>query len=183
MYTITTSRKTVSIFVCTEPGTPIIYLNTFVGEGQKVFEAAQAAGCPPFSLVAISNLDWNRDMAPWDGPAAFKNGDPFIGGANNYLQLLVEEIMPEAEKELNGPPKWRGNRRVFPSRTVRPVCHLPDGFVFPGGMHVRFSVVSWLQRVHLLPRAEALAGLHLLLLGGQGGQDPQSGSKNSSGEY
>ena len=108
MYTITTSRKTVSIFACTEPGVPIIYLNTFAGGGQKVFKAAQAAGCPPFSLVAICNLDWNRDMAPWDGPAAFKNGDPFIGGADNYLQLLVEEIMPEAEKELNGPPKWRG---------------------------------------------------------------------------
>ena len=30
------------------------------------------------------------------------------GGADDYLRLLVEEIMPEAEKELPGPPAWRG---------------------------------------------------------------------------
>ena len=53
MYTFTTNGKTVSIFPSSEANAPIIYLNTFSGEGQKVYEAAQAAGCPPFTLVAI----------------------------------------------------------------------------------------------------------------------------------
>ena len=101
-------KKTVSVFPATFSGGPVIYLNTVSGEGRQVYEAAHAAGYPPFTLVAISNLDWNRDMAPWDSPAAFKNGEPFTGGADNYLRLLVEEIMPEAEKELPGPPVWRG---------------------------------------------------------------------------
>lgn len=70
-----------------------------------------------------------------------------------------------------------------PWRAVRLVCHLPDGCVLPGGVHVRFSVVSWFQGVRLLPRAEALGGLHILLPGGQGGQDPQSGPENRSGEH
>ena len=91
-------KKTVSVFPATFSGGPVIYLNTFSGEGREVFEAAQAAGCPPFTLVAISNLDWNHDMAPWDSPAAFKGGEAFTGGADNYLRLLAEEIMPEAEK-------------------------------------------------------------------------------------
>ena len=86
----------------------MIYLNTYSDEGQQVFEAAQAAGCPPFTLVAISNLAWSHDMAPWDSAAAFKNGDPFTGGADDYLRLLVEEIIPRAEKELPRPPAWRG---------------------------------------------------------------------------
>ena len=73
-----------------------------------MFEAAQAVGCPPFTLVAISNLAWNRDMTPWDSPAAFKNGEPFTGGADDYLRLLVEEIIPRAEKDLASPPAWRG---------------------------------------------------------------------------
>lgn len=47
-------------------------------------------------------------MAPWDSPAAFKNGESFTGGANDYLRLLVKEIIPRAEKELAGPPAWRG---------------------------------------------------------------------------
>ena len=101
-------KKTISVFPATFSGGPVIYLNTVSGEGRQVYEAAHAAGYPPFTLVAISNLDWNRDMAPWDRPAAFKNGEPFTGGADNYLRLLVEEIMPEAEKELPGPPAWQG---------------------------------------------------------------------------
>mgnify|MGYP000370500884 FL=1 len=108
MYTLTTSCKTISIFSCAGSECPIIYLNTFSNEGQKVFEAAQAASCQPFTLVAISDLDWNHDMAPWDSPPAFKNADPCTGGADDYLRLLIEETIPAAEKELGGVPRWRG---------------------------------------------------------------------------
>ena len=108
MHAFTINGKAVDVFLETEPGTPIIYLNTFAREGQEVFEATQVAGSPPFTLVVISGLDWNHDMAPWDSPAAFKKGEPFTGGADGYLRLLVEEIIPEAEKELPEPPAWRG---------------------------------------------------------------------------
>ena len=100
--------KTVFVFHSNRPGSPVIYLNTYSDEGQQLFEATQTAGYPPLTLVAISDLDWNHDMASWDSPAAFKGGEPFTGGANDYLRLLVEEIMPKAEKELLGPPAWRG---------------------------------------------------------------------------
>ena len=46
-------------------------------------------------------------MAPWDSPAAFKNGESFTGGANDYLRLLVKEIIPRAERELARPLTWR----------------------------------------------------------------------------
>ena len=108
MYTFTTNSKTVSIFPSSKANSPILYLNTLSGEGQKVYEAAQAAGCPPFTLVAISDLDWNHDMAPWDSPPAFKNADPCTGGADDYLRLLTGEIIPAAEKELGNVPRWRG---------------------------------------------------------------------------
>ena len=108
MYTFTITEKTASIFPSSEANAPIIYLNTFSGEGQKVYEAAQAARCLPFTLVAISNLDWNHDMVPWDGPPAFKNADPCTGGADDYLRLLTGDIIPAAEKERNGVPRWRG---------------------------------------------------------------------------
>ena len=108
MCAVTIRNKFVNTFLNAEPGAPIIYLNTASGEGQKVFEAAQATSCKPFTLVTISDLDWNHDMAPWDSPAAFKKGEPFTGGADDYLRLLVEEIIPRAEKELAGPPAWRG---------------------------------------------------------------------------
>ena len=108
MHTVTVVNKTISVFSATTQGAPIIYLNTYSDEGQQVFEAAQVAGCPLCTLVAVSNLDWNHDMAPWDSPAAFKKGEPFTGGADDCLRPLVEEIIPRAEKELVGPPAWRG---------------------------------------------------------------------------
>ena len=108
MYAFIKDSKAVCVFLCTEPGAPIIYLNTFSDEGQKVYGAAQATGCPPFTLVAISNLDWNHDMVPWDGPSAFKNAEPCTGGADDYLRLLTEEIIPTAEKGIAGVPCWRG---------------------------------------------------------------------------
>ena len=100
--------KAVFVFHSNRPGSPVIYLNTYSDEGQKVYEAAQATGWPLFTLVTVSDLAWNHDMAPWDSPAAFKKGEPFTGGAGDYLRLLVEEIIPRAEKELVGPPAWRG---------------------------------------------------------------------------
>ena len=99
MHTFTTDNKTISIFPCSESESPVIYLNTFLDEGQKVYEAAQAAGCPPFTLVAISDLEWNHDMVPWDSPSAFKNAEPCTGGADEYLRLLTEEIIPATERD------------------------------------------------------------------------------------
>lgn len=53
-------------------------------------------------------MEWNHDIAPWDSPPTFKNADPCTGGADNYLRLLTEEIIPAAEKELGSVPRWRG---------------------------------------------------------------------------
>ena len=108
MQALEIGSKNISIFLSTKPRTPIIYLNTFSDEGRKVYEAAQATGCLPFTLVAVSDLDWNHDMVPWDSPPAFKNAEPCTGGADDYLRLLTKEIIPTAEKELAGVPSWRG---------------------------------------------------------------------------
>ena len=83
MQTLEIGGKNISIFLSVNPGVPIIYLNTFSNEGQKVYETAQAAGYPPFTLVAISALDWNHDMVPWDSPPAFKHAEPCTGGADD----------------------------------------------------------------------------------------------------
>lgn len=108
MSTFIIDGKSISVFLGAKVGVPTIYLNTFSNEGQKVYRLAQAASCPPFTLVAISVLDWNHDMVPWDSPPAFKNAEPCTGGADDYLRLLIEEIIPKAEKEITGAPSWRG---------------------------------------------------------------------------
>lgn len=108
MHTFVTGGRVVCVFPAVEADVPVVYLNTFGDEGQKVYDALIASGCPPLSLVAISGLAWEHDMAPWGGAAAFKNGAPFTGGADAYLRLLTGEILPAAERELPGTPRWRG---------------------------------------------------------------------------
>ena len=108
MCTFSVGGKTVSVFLANEPASPVIYLNTVSNEGQQVFEAAQAASRSPFTLVSISNLDWNHDMVPWDSPPVFRNAESCTGGADDYLRHLTTEIIPTAEKELAGVPSWRG---------------------------------------------------------------------------
>ena len=108
MHTFTACGRTVTVFPAGVPDAPVVFLNTFGDEGQKVFEALAAGGCPPLSLVAVGGLDWDRDMAPWSCPAVFKNAAPFTGGADEYLRLLVGTILPTAEATLAGAPRWRG---------------------------------------------------------------------------
>lgn len=107
MQSFVADGKTVEVFPSHTPGAPEICLNTFAGQGTQLFELLQREGCPPFTLVAVSNLEWNDDMAPWDCPAAFRNGEAFTGGADQYLKLLTGAILPRAEA-LAGTPAWRG---------------------------------------------------------------------------
>lgn len=41
-------------------------------------------------------------MTPWSAPPVKKNSDPFTGGADDYLNLLTQKIIPAAENNMNG---------------------------------------------------------------------------------
>lgn len=108
MTQFTIEQKHITVYPCDEPDRPVIYLNTFEGEEDQVLRILRDSGCPPFTLVSVSNLDWNHDMSPWEIPPVFKNAEPCTGGADDYLKLLIERIVPEAEKEIKGSVLWRG---------------------------------------------------------------------------
>lgn len=98
--------KTIEVYPSPAPDSAIIYMNTFAGEGDKVYRAL-CADNPAFTLVAISGLKWDHDMAPWDIPPIFKTDSPCTGGADDYLQLFTQEIVPQAEALVHG-VSWRG---------------------------------------------------------------------------
>lgn len=87
---------------------PLICLNTFAGDGQKIYEETKRMGCPEYHLAAVSSLQWDCDMVPWDAPPLSGQASPCVGGADAYLKLLTEEILPQTEKILNDAPSWRG---------------------------------------------------------------------------
>lgn len=135
------SDKTVDIFACKKSDCPVVYLNTFQQEGEHIFRALQAACSPPLSLVAISGLDWDRDMTPWEIPPIFKGDTPCSGGADDYLCILTEKIVPAAEREL-GSVLWRGIAGYSLAGVVRPLCPLLHRHIFKGGKRFGLSMVS-----------------------------------------
>ena len=58
--------------------------------------------------MTIGGLDWHHDMTPWEMPPVSKGAPPCTGGADEYLRLLTEEIVPKAEETVQGPVLWRG---------------------------------------------------------------------------
>ena len=87
---------------------PVVYLNVFQGDGAPVWEACQEAGCPPFALVAVGGLDWNRNLSPWGCEATTRSDEPFAGGAREHLKKLLSEVIPQVEDGLPWPVAWRG---------------------------------------------------------------------------
>ena len=84
---------------------PLVILNTYGGEGEAVWQECAEAHCPPFSLAAISRLDWEKDMSPWENPPLSKSDAPFSGGADAYLYLLTQKIVPAVCDVLNAKPR------------------------------------------------------------------------------
>lgn len=102
------SGKQISVYPSTAPNMPVIYLNTYSDESDKLFYSLQGMNCPDFSLVSINGLVWNHDMVPWDIPPVTKDDTPFTGGADDYLKLLTDEIIPRSEELIRGNALWRG---------------------------------------------------------------------------
>ena len=95
-------KKKITLYGIENNNIPIVYLNTVMNEGEKVFNACKLLNCPPFILAAISNLDWDCDMSPWAIPPISKNDTPCSGGANAFLKLLTDTIIPNVNSLING---------------------------------------------------------------------------------
>lgn len=106
-YEFSIAGKVIEVYPSQKPDKAIVYMNTFSGEGDKVYRVMRDMGCPDFSLVAISGLAWDCDMAPWDIPPISPKDTPCTGGADKYLQLLTDKIIPQVENLVQS-ISWRG---------------------------------------------------------------------------
>ena len=132
MISFTIEQKRIDVFPGARPNTPAIYLNTYGQEGKQVFQYMRETGCPDFSLVACQQSGMGARYGTL-GHSAYlgQRCAPVAGGADGYLKLLLNQILPKAEKkQLPGIPSWRGNRRILPGRTVCSVFDLSNGCLF-----------------------------------------------------
>lgn len=102
----TICNKKITIYPC-YTFCPIIYINTFSEESDYICQLLYQNNCPDVTLVFINELNWNHDMSPWKIPPISKGDIQCTGGADEYLKLLINEIMPKVENEIID-ISWKG---------------------------------------------------------------------------
>lgn len=100
--------KVITLYKSSDTNAPLIVFNTFEGDGKDVYQALQNMGCTSFDLLVIGNIDWNHDMSPWYMPSIYSKEKSFSGGADEYLRLLIDGILPKAKEMIEGEPKFIG---------------------------------------------------------------------------
>ena len=96
--------REVTLYMADSKDSPLVILNNYSGDGGFAMEALKKMECPDFNLLCVGNLKWDHDMTPWYCPPFSPENTPFTGGADDYLWLLISEILPEAEKLVRGVP-------------------------------------------------------------------------------
>jgi len=101
-------NKEIALYKSTDKNAPLIVFNTFEGDGEDVYKELQNMGCTSINLLVVGNIDWNHDMSPWYMPTIYSKEKSFSGGADEYLKLLIEEILPKANGLIEGESKFTG---------------------------------------------------------------------------
>lgn len=105
--TFNTDNKKITVYPAMAENKPVIYLTTYNDDGGDVYAELQKLGCPDFTLVTVSSLNWEAELSPWAAGNLFKYSEMFTGGADDYLQFLTQQVIPQAEAGLNG-VLWHG---------------------------------------------------------------------------
>ena len=100
--------KKITLYKSTDKNAPFIVFNTFEGDGEGVYKELQNMGCTFLNLLVVGNIDWNHDMSPWYMPSIYSKEKSFSGGADEYLRLLIDEILPKTKELIEGVPKFTG---------------------------------------------------------------------------
>ena len=100
--------KVITLYKSTDKNAPLIVFNTFEGDGEGVYKELQNMGCTSINLLVVGNIDWNHDMSPWYMPSIYSKEKSFSGGADEYLKLLIEDILPKAKELIEGETEFIG---------------------------------------------------------------------------
>lgn len=97
------SRK-VKVFSSMRENRGLVYVNYYNGE--QIWERLLKQGID-INIISIDVSDWYCDLVPWDIESPFNDKKKYMGGAKEYLEALISDIIPQAESLLPH-IKWRG---------------------------------------------------------------------------
>ena len=100
--------KEATLYPARDSRAPLVVLNTYRGDGQSTMDELAGLGAPDANVLVVGGLDWDHDMTPWPCPPLSANDTPCTGGADGYLPVLLEEVVPAAKEHLGAEPAWLG---------------------------------------------------------------------------
>ncbi len=105
---INSAGKSASLYPAENPDSPLIVLNNYSDNGNSIVQAMKSAGCADCHLLTVSGLNWDHDMTPWYCPPLTEDDMPCTGGADEYLKILLDEILSETLSRIDGTPVFIG---------------------------------------------------------------------------
>jgi predicted alpha/beta superfamily hydrolase len=92
--------KVVKVYRAGGENLPVVYSNDYQENGEAVLARCAEIGCPPFHLVTMSKVGWDRSMSPWPSAPVVARNDHFTGEGPAHLEWLLEKTVPHAERVL-----------------------------------------------------------------------------------
>ena len=100
--------KRTALYSAAADNMPLIVVNHYSPDTDAVVEALRDMGEQELNLLFVYDLDWERDMSPWECPPLRPSDKAFTGGADEYLELLLAEILPAVKEAVKGEPAYTG---------------------------------------------------------------------------
>ncbi|MBQ6333891.1 MAG: hypothetical protein IJI46_02325 [Erysipelotrichaceae bacterium] len=85
---------------------PFIILIGDRDEAEEVYEIVRTRCDQEFILIAIHAKDWNSELSPWYCDPVFKGTEAFAGKADDFLTLIINEILPQLNEYINTSPSY-----------------------------------------------------------------------------
>lgn len=85
---------------------PCVIYNSDQNDGLKVYEEIQKITDIPFTFAVLSGFNWNDDLSPWPMKSFTKWSADFAGNADDYLNVITEQILPEISRKLSFKPAY-----------------------------------------------------------------------------
>lgn len=100
-------HRRVCLYKLVDGPAPLVYSIDYHENGQLLLDACRQVDCSGFNLVTISGLHWNQELSPWAVETVVSKDDNFAGEADQWLPVLIDEVVPQVERLLDAPPAWR----------------------------------------------------------------------------
>ena len=85
---------------------PTVFLHSFSGNGENIWQTCHNLGCPAFNLVSIYDLDFDAVLTPWITDGVRKGQRPFGGKAESHLKQICQKYIKEVDEQLPAPSSY-----------------------------------------------------------------------------